>query len=90
LVGAKSTIIRTGAIVVLQPDDPGGALAQFAKGTNGGVYALAWLVAYPAQLADWFAGNAACPITVIPLDAGSESYTHEAVLDGARHWFLAG
>lgn len=77
-------------LVILQPDDPGGALAQFAKGTNGGVYALAWLVADPAQLADWFASNAACPITAIPLDAGSENYTHEAVLDGARHWFLAG
>jgi 4-hydroxyphenylpyruvate dioxygenase-like putative hemolysin len=75
------------ALVVLQPEDSDGALARFAQGTNGGVYALAWEVADPQAMATWFGANAIFEIAAEPL-AGAGAYTHEVVLDGARHWFV--
>ncbi|MDR2858391.1 MAG: VOC family protein [Novosphingobium sp.] len=76
-------------LVVLQPDDTDGALARFAGGTNGGVYALAWQVGDPPAMAEWFGNNNIFTVAAEPLaDAGP--YTHEVVLDGARHWFVKG
>jgi hypothetical protein len=40
-------------------------------------------------MAEWFADNKIFEIAAVPLaDAGP--YTHEVVLDGARHWFVRG
>jgi hypothetical protein len=76
-------------LVVLQPDDRDGALARFANGTNGGVYALAWQVGDPDAMAQWFGDNAMFEIAAEPL-RGAGGYSHEVMLDGARHWFVQG
>jgi catechol 2,3-dioxygenase-like lactoylglutathione lyase family enzyme len=76
-------------LIVLQPEDADGALTRYAAATNGGVYALAWRVADPQALAAWFAGNGIFDLAAEPLDRAG-AYTHEVVLDGARHWFVAG
>ena len=76
-------------LVVLDPaDKDSGPLARYANGTNGGVYALAWRVADPEAAAQRFAENHTCCLPAEPLPADS-GYTHEVVLDGARHWFVA-
>jgi len=78
------------ALVVLEPADKElGPLARFANGPNGGVYALAWKVGDPAAAAARFGDNHTCNLPAEPLPAGS-GYTHEVMLDGARHWFVAG
>jgi hypothetical protein len=77
-------------LLILQPDDPQDALARFSGGTNGGVYALAWQVADPDRMRDWFADNAIFKVAAMPLTAEAGPYTHEVVLDGARHWFMPG
>jgi 4-hydroxyphenylpyruvate dioxygenase-like putative hemolysin len=74
-------------LVVLAPENPQGALAGFANGTNGGVYALAWKVADPRAMAKWFADNAIFNVSAKALTSAG-TYTHEVVLDGARHWFM--
>lgn len=74
-------------IVVDPADHENGWLARFARGTNSGVYALAWKVADPAAAAEMFGNNHTCNIAAEPV-AGNGPYTHEVVLDGARHWFL--
>ena len=73
-------------LVVLDPADRGaGPLADFASGPNAGVYALAWQIADPAAGAAWLGENG-IPVALVP----GSNYSHEAVLDGARHWFVAG
>jgi 4-hydroxyphenylpyruvate dioxygenase-like putative hemolysin len=77
------------ALLVLAPADPSrSALADFAKGPNGGVYALAWKVANPAGAADWFESNFTEKLGVEALVASGQ-YTHGLTLDGARHWLVA-
>jgi 4-hydroxyphenylpyruvate dioxygenase-like putative hemolysin len=76
------------ALVVLEPADSGGALARFASATNGGVYALAWRVGDPQAMAKWCADNAIFDVAAQALDAAG-GYTHEVVLDGAKHWFMS-
>ena len=76
-------------LVVLDPADKEvGPLARFANGTNGGVYALAWSLADPEAAARRFADNHTASLPAQSLGAGS-GYTHEVVLDGARHWVVA-
>jgi hypothetical protein len=75
-------------LVVLQPEDSNGSLARFSAGTNGGVYALAWRIADPEAMADWLGNNKIFELAAQPLN-GSGAYSHEFVLDGARHWFVA-
>lgn len=73
-------------LVVLDPADRGaGPLVDFANGPNAGVYALAWRMADPAAGAAWLGENG-IPVASAP---GSD-YGYEAVLDGARHWLVAG
>jgi hypothetical protein len=76
------------SLLVLEPADPDGALARFANGPNGGVYALVWKVADPAAAAAWFSDNHTCGIPVDALSSAGR-YTHALTLDGARHWFVA-
>ena len=73
-------------LVILAPDDPSGEIARFANGTNGGVYALAWSVADPQAAAARYADNHTCNLHAHPAHG---DYTHEVLLDGARHWFAA-
>jgi 4-hydroxyphenylpyruvate dioxygenase-like putative hemolysin len=73
------------SLLILDPTDhAAGPLVDFASGPNGGVYALAWKVADPTAAAQWFGKNG------IPAErlANSRLYTHEAIIDGARHWFV--
>jgi 4-hydroxyphenylpyruvate dioxygenase-like putative hemolysin len=81
--------VADAALVVLQPEDGDGALARFAQGANGGVYALAWKVSDPPAMAAWFADNAIFEVAAEPLSSAG-AYTHEVLLDGARHWFVEG
>lgn len=77
-------------LIVLEPQDrEAGPLARFANGANGGLYALAWEVADPMAAAARFADNHTCNLVAEPAPADS-GYTHELVLDGARHWFVQG
>ncbi|MFA7601944.1 MAG: VOC family protein [Novosphingobium sp.] len=76
-------------LIVLEPQAADGPLGRFAAGTNGGVCALAWQVADPQAAARWFGDNAIYEIAARPL-TGTGRYTHEVVLDGARHWFVQG
>lgn len=76
-------------LIVLEPQAADGPLGRFAAGTNGGVYALAWQVTDPQAAARWFGDNALYEIAAQPL-TGAGPYTHEVVLDGARHWFVQG
>jgi hypothetical protein len=70
-------------LVILAPEDrSAGPLADFAAGPNAGVYALAWRLADPEAGAGHFSRND-IPVRAI---AGGD-YSHELVLDGARHWF---
>jgi hypothetical protein len=89
---AKATFVKIAdiSLVILQPGDRNGPLTQFGSRTNGGVYALAWRVADPVQMRTWFADNAIFQVSAAPLVADSGPYTHEVVLDGARHWFIEG
>jgi 4-hydroxyphenylpyruvate dioxygenase-like putative hemolysin len=74
-------------LLVLEPEDRGsGPLIDFTKGLNAGVYALAWRIADPAAGAAWFAENG-IPVAALP---GGGGCSHEALLDGARHWIAAG
>jgi 4-hydroxyphenylpyruvate dioxygenase-like putative hemolysin len=76
-------------LVVLEPCEPSAsALANFANGPNGGVYALAWKVADPSGAAGHFRHNHTANLDVQAL-AGSGSYTHATTIDGARHWLVA-
>jgi catechol 2,3-dioxygenase-like lactoylglutathione lyase family enzyme len=76
-------------LLVLDPaEKEAGPLARFANGPNGGVYALAWRVGDAQATARRFADNHTCCLPAAPLPAGS-GYTHEVLLDGARHWFAA-
>lgn len=80
---ATPVAVADATVLVLDPADrDNGPLAEFAKAPNSGIYALAWRLADPAGAARWF-GECAIPIATI--DGGH--YTHEAKLDGARHWF---
>jgi len=75
-------------LLVLEPADrENGPLARFANGPNGGVYALAWNVADPGAAAARFENNHTCNLAAEPLASGG-AYTHEVLLDGARHWFV--
>jgi 4-hydroxyphenylpyruvate dioxygenase-like putative hemolysin len=72
-------------LLILEPTDrASGPLVDFSRGPNAGVYALAWKVAEPDAAARWFgqSGIQATPLT------NAARYTHEVVLDGARHWFV--
>ena len=72
-------------LLILDPADrAAGPLVDFTRGPNAGVYALAWKVADPEAAARWFGKN---EVHVEPV-ANSVSYTHETLLDGARHWFV--
>ncbi len=76
--------------MVLEPADrENGPLARFANGPNGGVYALAWQAADPKAVAARLGDNHTCNLTADAVPAGS-AYAYELVLDGARHWFVAG
>ena len=89
--GATATRVDVADItlVVLEPaDNESGPLARFANGPNGGVYALAWQVADPQAAAVRFADNHTFSLLAQPLPAGS-NYSHQLLLDGARHWFVA-
>lgn len=70
-------------LLVLEPlDGSAGPLVEFASGPNSGVYALAWSLADPAAGAAWFSRNG---LVATKLENGGP-YTHELMLDGARHW----
>jgi hypothetical protein len=72
-------------LLILEPvDRAAGPLVDFTNGPNAGVYALAWKVAEPETAAQWFDKNG---IHAEPI-ANSALYTHETILDGARHWFV--
>lgn len=89
---ASATRVRVADItlIVLDPHDrENGPLARFSGGPNAGVYALAWSVADPAATAARFADNHTCSLVAEPLATGG-GYTHELMLDGARHWFVKG
>ena len=84
---AKATPVQVAdaKLVVLEPESPNsGPLADFAHAPNAGVYALAWQVADPAAGAAWLAENG------IPVTRAGSGYAGEALLDGARHWLVAG
>lgn len=81
---ATSIAFADATVLVLAPNSGNGPLAAFARAPNSGIYALAWHVIDAAQAAGWFE---TCGIPITPLDRGR--YTHEAVLDGARHWFAS-
>ena len=77
--------VADATLLILDPTDrAAGPLVDFTRGPNAGVYALAWKVAEPETAARWFGQNgiAAEPVAI----AGR--YTHEVILDGARHWFV--
>ncbi|MCB2073835.1 MAG: VOC family protein [Novosphingobium sp.] len=81
--------VADATLLVLDPADrENGALARFANGPNGGVYALAWKVADPEAAAAHFGNNHSGNVPGEPAPAGS-GYTHAFMLDGARHWFVA-
>lgn len=82
--------VADASLIVLEPEDKAGVLAGYAAATNGGVYALAWKVADPDAMATWFADNALFAIEAVPLAGAARPYTHEVLLDGARHWFMRG
>jgi 4-hydroxyphenylpyruvate dioxygenase-like putative hemolysin len=65
-------------------DRSAGPVARFVAGPNAGVYALAWKVADSQAAAAWFAQND-LPVERTAADA---PWTHEAVVDGARHWLI--
>lgn len=74
-------------LVVLDPSDrTDGPVANFFNGPNGGVFALAWKVEDASAAERWFAGKD-LPLTRL---GGRGRYSHELVLDGARHWIAAG
>jgi len=76
-------------LAVLKPnDEAAGPLVAFSQGTNGGLFALAWQVEDADGAAAWFANNHTqdLPFEVPPARSG---YSHEFVIDGARHWFAA-
>ncbi|MBW8785471.1 MAG: VOC family protein [Novosphingobium sp.] len=76
------------ALLVLDPVSPAtSALAEFANGPNGGVYALGWKVADPTATAAWMRDNHTCNLEVKALAPGA-GYSHALVLDGARHWLI--
>jgi len=82
--------VADATLLVLEPEDRvNGPLARFAGGPNAGVYALAWKVADPQAAAARFGDNHTCNLVAEPLAGGGE-YTHEVLLDGARHWFVKG
>lgn len=75
-------------LIVLEPADrEDGALARFSGGPNCGVYALAWNIADPEAAAAMFGNNHTCNLVAEPL-AGAAPYSHQVLLDGARHWFV--
>jgi 4-hydroxyphenylpyruvate dioxygenase-like putative hemolysin len=89
---ARATRVQVAdmALLVLEPEDAqNGPLARFAAAPNAGVYALAWQVADPAAAAARFSNNHTCNLVAEPLASGGQ-YTHEVLLDGARHWFVHG
>ena len=74
--------------MVLEPEErENGPLARFANGPNGGLYALTWNVADPDAAAARFGDNHTCNLTAARVPIGCP-YTHEILLDGARHWFV--
>jgi 4-hydroxyphenylpyruvate dioxygenase-like putative hemolysin len=71
-------------ILILDPTDRStGSVADFASGPNAGVYALSWKIADHAAAVKWFGQNG-LPVERI---AGGAPFTHELIVDGARHWF---
>jgi hypothetical protein len=84
---ARATPVEVADItlLILDPiDRTAGPLVNFTNGPNAGIYALAWKVADPEAAARWFGKNGICAEPV----ADSGLYTHEAIIDGARHWFV--
>jgi 4-hydroxyphenylpyruvate dioxygenase-like putative hemolysin len=72
-------------LLILDPADrSGGPLAEFAAGPNAGLYALAWRVADAEAAVDWFGANG----VRLERTAGEAPFTHHALVDGARHWFM--
>lgn len=72
-------------LLILDPKDrAAGPLVDFTNGPNAGVYALAWKVADPGAAVQWFSRSG------VPAEqlANSGRYTHTAIVDGARHWFV--
>ena len=87
---AKATAVKVADItlLVLEPEDgENGPLASFAASPNSGVYALAWNVTDPKAAATHLGDNHTAKLSVHSLAAGAQ-YTHELLLDGARHWFV--
>jgi hypothetical protein len=85
---ATATVLQVAdaRLVILDPEDKAaGPLVDFANGPNAGVYALAWHLADPEAGAAYFTRNG---IAALPI--ASKQYSHEMVLDGARHWFARG
>ena len=79
--------VADGHLLIVEPADrASGPLADFASGPNAGVYALAWRAGDPDATA---AGLDQNDIAVTRV-AGSQLCAHEALLDGARHWLIAG
>jgi hypothetical protein len=77
--------VADGKLLILDPADrSAGPLAEFVNGPNAGVYALAWQLADADGAADWFGQNG---LAVEPI-AKDVAYTHQVVVDGARHWFV--
>lgn len=72
-------------LLILDPTDRSdGALANFMSAPNAGVYALAWRVADSDGARTWFAQHG------VQLERTRQdgTCTHEATIDGARHWFI--
>lgn len=81
---ATAVTVSDITLLVLSPDDSSqGPLPAFSNGPNGGAFALAWQVEDLAATEAWFAGKN-LEIRQVPGDR----YSHEIVLDGARHWFV--
>lgn len=77
--------VADGELVILEPADrSAGPLADFVHGPNAGVYALAWRIADKDGAADWFGQSGLAAARV----SGEAPYTHEVMVDGARHWFV--
>lgn len=77
--------VADGKLLIIEPADrSAGPLAEFVNGPNAGVYALAWRLGDPSGAAQWFGQNGLA-VERITTDA---PYTHQVVVDGARHWFI--
>jgi 4-hydroxyphenylpyruvate dioxygenase-like putative hemolysin len=84
---AAATPVRVAdaTLLILDPADrASGPVGQFVSGPNAGVYAVAWQVADAEAAAARLGEHGAA----VERTAPGAPWTHQALVDGARHWFI--